>query len=365
MPTHNPHPSYPPVKFRHFLITCLAPVLAWAGTVPSGKPAKYPDWWFTRDVIPKATANATPAWPADYASTDDFAVANIGQLKHLAAKAAAELDSYAPVLDAGSSIHDLIAGWSGTNSSRDDYGSVNLGQLKAVAELFYAKLQALGYTGAPLSAGQTRPWDNASSPADDYALANVGQLKRVFSFNPRLLFPQDTDFLVLRAIWDSGEGGDMDTRTAVVESGTEIDGDDVGWARGDSVSLNSHDILRWAFDNTGVGTEAVLIDYAQLRQALPEAENVRVRFRSFWFGSMGSGNFKLTLTRYHGGVMTAHDCNWINTGGAPTGYYEAQRYSNLELGSDVDGQDMAVIDINPDTLGFTVTLAPPPPEPEE
>lgn len=360
------------MKFRHFLITCLAPVLAWAGTVPSGKPAAYPDWWFKRDVIPKATANATPAWPADYASTDDFAVANIGQLKHLAAKAAAELDSYAPIFDAGSAIHDLIAGWSGTNSSRDDYGSVNLGQLKAVAGLFYAKLQDVGYTGAPLSAGQTRPWDNASSPADDYALANVGQLKRVFSFNPGSLIPADTDFLVLRVIWDEEEGDDMDTRTAVVESGTAADGQDVGWARGDfdssvgrSISLNGYKLLHWASDNQGIGAEAVLIDYAKLREALPEAESVRLRFRSFWYGWMGTGTFKLTLTRYHGGLMTVHDCNWINTGGVQTGYYEAQRYSNLQIGDNVDGQDMAVIDINPDTLAFTVALAPPPPEPEE
>jgi hypothetical protein len=67
---------------------------------------------------------------------------------------------------------------------RDDFAALNQGQLKYIADLFYARLLALGYQGAPLAGGQTRPWTtNVTSDDDDYALVNLGQLKRVFSFS--------------------------------------------------------------------------------------------------------------------------------------------------------------------------------------
>ncbi len=329
----------------------LSVPLLCAGPIPAGKPAAYPDWWFERDVIPRlpaAAAKTSPSWPADYAAADDYAVANIGQLKAIANQAAVALDYAYPdgipdslrgiivkwitpvpatptiqqgllgtyygnvalagtpalsrrevidfdwgygspastlpsdqysvrwtgyfvpsvsgsyVLqtnsddgvrlwlghekliddwtDHGASTRetpslDLVAGkkyaikleyyengggaviqlkWQQPGSSdfsiipfsqlystdtygyddliaylayleeppRDDFAALNQGQLKHIAGLFYARLVELGYQGAPLAGGQTRPWTTGTtSDDDDYALVNLGQLKRVFSFS--------------------------------------------------------------------------------------------------------------------------------------------------------------------------------------
>lgn len=132
--------------------------------------ADAPDWWQQRGVIsPGATA-------------DDYAVANLGQLKFMAQQAGAQMEVVLPG-GAGSEIRDLLSVWQGAPGSgtvRDDYAAVNLGQLKTVASKFYTRLQAVGYQGQPLAPGATVPW--AGTGADDYALANLGQLKHVFSF---------------------------------------------------------------------------------------------------------------------------------------------------------------------------------------
>ncbi len=179
---------------------CLAPLNA--GPVPTTtKPAHYPDWWFTRDVIPRlSAANSNPTWPNDYPISDDYAVANIGQLKHIAQKAALELDAYLPD-GSGNSIQTLINNWQDNSpaalATRDDYAALNQGQLKAVAELYYARLIQQGFNGAPLDNGQTRPWSSNSIDDDAYAIVNLGQLKHIFSFETTNLadvnFERDTD----------------------------------------------------------------------------------------------------------------------------------------------------------------------------
>lgn len=100
---------------------------------------------------------------------------NQGQLKHFAAKAAAELNADL-VGGAGTAINDLILSWSEPNASRDDYAAVNQGQLKAVAKLFYDRLIETAYT-------QAYPWSLAATDDDNYAAANIGQVKYLFSFD--------------------------------------------------------------------------------------------------------------------------------------------------------------------------------------
>ncbi|EIQ01745.1 hypothetical protein OpiT1DRAFT_00319 [Opitutaceae bacterium TAV1] len=132
-----------------------------------------PDWWTQQGVIDPA---ATP---------DDYAAANIGQLKHIATQAAAEMNARLPG-GAGEDINALVTSWQqppAEGVTRDDYAAVNLGQLKAVAKLFYDRLAAAGYGGPPLADGQPYPWPSDASGADTYALANIGQLKHVFSFS--------------------------------------------------------------------------------------------------------------------------------------------------------------------------------------
>ena len=164
--------------------------------IPSGKPAAYPAWWFSQEVIPRSNpASATPVWPESYPAADDFAVLNHGQLKTLARTAMVEMDAVVANGGAGSAIHQLVQSWldAAAAGQGDAYATVNLGQLKNVAATYYTRLNALNFA-IPL------PWtDPASSDDDDFALANLGQAKQVFSFH----LDRDSD---LDGIPDLSEG---------------------------------------------------------------------------------------------------------------------------------------------------------------
>ncbi len=159
----------PPSAFAQARILCLLvgllvlPILLLHAAPPA--------WWSQRGAT-----NANPP--------DNTAVANLGQLKHIASKAAAELNANLPD-GAGSTINNLITTWQqppATGVTRDDTAALTVGQLKSIAAPFYDRLFAVGYTGQPLSAGQKYPWDNSLIPTDNMALANLGQLKQIFAF---------------------------------------------------------------------------------------------------------------------------------------------------------------------------------------
>ena len=159
------------LKHFSFVVGIMLSIVASVGTSFAQAPA----WWTARGVT-----NGQPA--------DDYAVANIGQLKHIATKAAEEIQArYSASGGAGSAINNLIVQWQNPSASVDDYAAVNQGQLKYVAAIFYDRLNALGYTGAPLRAGETYPWSVDTGDDDNFALANLGQLKFVFSFNPSVV----------------------------------------------------------------------------------------------------------------------------------------------------------------------------------
>jgi len=141
------------------LRTAIA-ALFWAGLLATAK-GDVPGWWRTRAVIVSELI------------ADDYAVANVGQLKHFAKAAALEMDAR---LDggAGADIEALLNTWAAPNPERDDFAGLTVGQLKSVSVKFYERL-------APVNEGSLQlPWGGAAS--DDFALANVGQLKMVFSF---------------------------------------------------------------------------------------------------------------------------------------------------------------------------------------
>ena len=120
----------------------------------------YPSWWTNRSVVVSA------------ALTNDYAPANLGQLKWFARQACVELDGHFPG-GAGSNAWGMVLAFSTTNNHRP----VNLGQIKVVSSALYARLIAEGYTNAP-------PWTTNSVADDrDYSPANLGQLKLVFSFD--------------------------------------------------------------------------------------------------------------------------------------------------------------------------------------
>lgn len=160
--------------------------LLYAGPIPTNKPAHYPDWWFERDVIPRlpaAAAKLDPVWPTDYPTPDDYAIANVGQAKHIAMRAVDELEHTLSV-PASPEIIGLISPWMQSAINRDDYAALNQGQLKAVAAPFYDHLQFLGQTIPQIPSGQTYPWTVSTSDDDSYSVANLGQIKNLFSFNP-------------------------------------------------------------------------------------------------------------------------------------------------------------------------------------
>lgn len=138
----------------------------------------YPSWWMTRNVI------------TNVASTNDYAAANMGQLKWFATNAYAELEANLPG-GAGTSISNLILGFSATNN----YPVINLGQLKYAASLFYDRLIEAGYTNA-------YPWTANTADDANYAAANVGQLKNLFFFN----ITPDSDSDGLPNWWEAEHG---------------------------------------------------------------------------------------------------------------------------------------------------------------
>jgi len=189
--------SSPSLRATGVLVCLLLLNLLAIGTspVPSDKPASYPSWWFQRDVVPRVDSNnATPLWAnQDYHAPDDFAAANLGQLKQIATAAYDEFNVNLPG-QAGPALDTLIKGWFLTDTNgnfipdangqrqplitpqTNDFAVLNLGQLKTVAQPFYDRLIAVSYIAG-------YPWAGSGSPSDDFAAANLGQLKYLFSFD--------------------------------------------------------------------------------------------------------------------------------------------------------------------------------------
>lgn len=148
------------------LRTFVVLTLGLSGAITQAAP---PAWWGEQGVV---NTGVTP---------DNYAAANVGQLKHMAAMAAAAMNAkLAGRGGAGTEINTMVAAWS--KNSPSNYSILNQGQLKAVAKPFYLRLAALGYVGQPIGSGQLYPWTEEVADDHSYAAVNLGQLKRVFSF---------------------------------------------------------------------------------------------------------------------------------------------------------------------------------------
>src|SRR5260221_9109328 len=153
----------------------LAALLAWLGAavVLVGRLASAgPAWWTDRGVL-----NTTVA-------ASDYSLINQGQLKQLATQAYYEMEARLAG-GTGPQIQDLIAAWQNPLPARqpDDYATANIGQLKNAARLFFDRLAQVGYTDAPVVAGRTYPWTPTALDDDDFAYATIGQAKQLFSFD--------------------------------------------------------------------------------------------------------------------------------------------------------------------------------------
>lgn len=177
--------------------------------------AQPPAWW-SNSSNPVVDPNATTT-----GVDQNYAPANLGQLKFFAKQAKLHLDA-SLYGGSGSAITSLVSGFtpqqgvSYTQAELDalraaNYAPINLGQLKAVAKPFYERLNAAGYdTKANLKARgyassweYVYPWNPTTPVAENYAPANIGQLKLVFSFD---LNGFDTDLDGLPSAWELAHG---------------------------------------------------------------------------------------------------------------------------------------------------------------
>lgn len=173
---------------RFFLPLGLASFLCAASTLYAPPPA----WWSGEETRILEEGG----------EENNYAPANLGQLKHVAKKAKEYLEDPKFPGGAGQEITDLVdsfepqTGQGYTQQQIDqfieqNYAPINLGQLKRVAKLFYDRLIANSYNtranlvarGYPSNWAHDYPWDPDTDPAENYAPANLGQLKMVFSFD--------------------------------------------------------------------------------------------------------------------------------------------------------------------------------------
>jgi uncharacterized repeat protein (TIGR01451 family) len=120
-------------------------------------PSNGPTWWQRRGVVDIARQE------------NDYAAANMGQLKWIAKQAYLEMEAELTG-GAGSEVTAMVSGFKETNN----YCLVNLGQAKNTARPFYNRLGE--------KAGVTNyPWTGASK-TNDYGAVNVGQTKKLWSF---------------------------------------------------------------------------------------------------------------------------------------------------------------------------------------
>ncbi len=144
----------------------------------------YPQWWQNRNVV---NINAL--------STNDYAAANLGQLKWFTTNACAELEQFLSG-GAGSNLQSMVASFSTSNN----FSAITVGQLKYTASGIYDRLMEEGITNAP-------PWTtNTVADDSDYAIANLGQLKHVFNFD----LTCDTDSDGMLDQWEMEYFGDLD-----------------------------------------------------------------------------------------------------------------------------------------------------------
>jgi hypothetical protein len=194
-------------KRQLFLLAVLSALGSTIHAVP-------PSWWSANETrVLEATGFA-----------QNYAPANLGQLKHVATQAKRYLDlTLINVGGAGASINNLVASFEPRQGQgytppqiaalkAANYAPINLGQLKAVAKPFYDRLIEIRYStkgnlitrGYPSNWAFNYPWNPNTPISANYAVANLGQLKMTFSFEFA-----DIDGDDLPDFWELHNGLDM------------------------------------------------------------------------------------------------------------------------------------------------------------
>jgi hypothetical protein len=151
------------------------------------------------------------------------------------------------------------------------------------------------------------------------------------------------DFAIVRYIWTSAGGTDLDTRTQVIEPYV---GYSVGWSRYPEATG-----LEWGGDNTEIGAEAVLIDFQEIanNNNKPSSSIIQVALSAFWYNICNSGDFTLEFETYLGGTMVSQGYDFVNNGGVLVDSFTVGKNTQIQQSADIDGERVATILYNPIT----------------
>jgi hypothetical protein len=167
-------------------------------------------------------------------------------------------------------------------------------------------------------------------------------------------FP-DFDYAVIKYIWVSGNGTDLDTRTAMVDLPDPLYNQiDIGWARGGNGSMpgggayigpsTSNYYMWWSGDSQGTsGNEATLIDFIRLESSYPTLDELTIRIRAFWYGNRLNGNMQVNITTYKGGTMSKSGFNFVNTGGTLVSNVTETYNMSISASANIDGEEIGTL----------------------
>jgi YVTN family beta-propeller protein len=186
------------------------------------------------------------------------------------------------------------------------------------------------------------------------------------------------DYLVVRYKLKDPVSRDIDTRTAIVDTGYSgdylengslvqpslggdlIDGNDIGYARGTTIANTSGvAYLDWGGDNTtSTGGEAILIDFFQISEDLNYLDTISIRLRAFFYAVIGNGQIEMELATYIGGNMVKDIPNrdFINVGGNLVQSVTVDRQILTQISSGLeDGDELGTVVYNTSNSNAIIT----------
>lgn len=173
-----------------------------------------------------------------------------------------------------------------------------------------------------------------------YAFANLSEYISIKDSNEEEL--GDFDYAVIRYIWTSANGKDLDTRTRITTPPRNVD---VGWSR----SQNDLTYLTWGGDNRADGVEAVLIDVKSLIANYGSVSEFIIALRAFWYSIVDNGRVKIEFESYKGGTMQKQGYNFVNVGGVSIQTLSINNKTFVQQPANLDGEQLATIYFNPTT----------------
>jgi hypothetical protein len=201
-------------------------------------------WAISAGASSLPEAKADPNWWSPVIHNGDpvnnYAPANLGQLKNFADRAADHLDAkLSGVGGRGAVIRNMINSW-GSGGGPSNYSPANLGQLKYVLDRFYTRLDAVGFNYKQQLEGNTftgtwtlapngglRPWNESAAVSGNYAPVNLGQMKLLFSFDLTGFTSVDSNANEIPDSWEIAHNIPLVLANVNTDGNADTDGDGV------------------------------------------------------------------------------------------------------------------------------------------